>query len=488
MADATLTYHTRFSSSPDAAPPQGLLALVLIWSQDEPSRVGELLPIAPSSSKEGVVYGRESKGQTLEKDRVRLSLQRPGRMEPMALSQSPRISRNQLKIRHRKDGNLEVENLGRLPLFHNGTAVDAALVGPGDILELKEQQLFLCVERMSEMPPIDPPPSPDHSFGDADAHGIVGESPGAWALRRALNFAAKASAHILIQGPSGSGKELVAKGLHNLSSRGHKPLVSRNAATFPEGLIDAELFGNAKGFPNPGMIERVGLIGQADGSSLFLDEFGELPSEMQAHLLRVMDEGEYQRLGESQARRSDFRLIAATNRPADQLKHDVAARLKLRITLPSLNERREDIPLIARHLLTGIAARDPAIIAPFLGTTGSSIPRLSPALMASLVRHHYTTHVRELEAFLWQALSGSHGGYLDLTPEMSFAFTPPGEEGGAKGPVDPMSVTKEQLMESLTRHKGVQARVWKELGLTNRFVLRRLLKKYDINPEEFDTI
>ena len=117
----------------------------------------------------------------------------------------------------------------------------------------------------------------------------------------------------MLLGETGTGKELAARAVHRFSTRADRPLVARNAATMPAGLIDAELFGNARNYPNPGMAERPGLVGQADGGFLFLDEIGELPSELQAHLLRVLDAGgEYQRLGESRVRRSDFRLLAAT--------------------------------------------------------------------------------------------------------------------------------------------------------------------------------
>src|SRR5690348_15490748 len=132
---------------------------------------------------------------------------------------------------------------------------------------------------------------------------------------------ARRPGHVLLTGASGTGKELAARAIHALSKRSGQRLVARNAATLPESLIDAELFGNAKNYPNPGMAERAGLVGQADGSTLFLDEIAELPSSSQAHLLRVLDDGEYHRLGDGLARRSDFRLVAATNRDVSSLKH-----------------------------------------------------------------------------------------------------------------------------------------------------------------------
>src|SRR6185295_18995653 len=113
---------------------------------------------------------------------------------------------------------------------------------------------------------------------------------------------------------------LVARALHSRS--GMSKLTSRNAATLPEALVEAELFGNLKNYPNPGMPERPGLIGAADGGCLFLDEFAELPQPAQAHLLRALDQGEYQRLGDATVRHARFRLIAATNRPESALRRD----------------------------------------------------------------------------------------------------------------------------------------------------------------------
>ncbi len=122
-----------------------------------------------------------------------------------------------------------------------------------------------------------------------------------------LAFAAQSSHHVLVQGDSGSGKELAARAIHALSSRQRGPFVTRNAATLPEGLVDAELFGTVRGYPHAGSPERRGVIGEADGGTLFLDEIGELRHDLQAHLLRVLDHGgEYQRLGDARTRRSTF--------------------------------------------------------------------------------------------------------------------------------------------------------------------------------------
>src|SRR5262249_46773968 len=147
-----------------------------------------------------------------------------------------------------------------------------------------------------------------------------------------LGMIAPRSGHVIVFGTSGTGKELVAAALHGLSGRSGA-FVARNSVTLPEALVDAELFGNLKGYPNPGMPDRAGLVGAAHGGSLFLDEFGELPLSAQAHLLRVLDAGEYQRLGETGVRRADFRLLAATNRAESAFRQDVLARFDFRLKL-----------------------------------------------------------------------------------------------------------------------------------------------------------
>ena len=149
------------------------------------------------------------------------------------------------------------------------------------------------------------------------------------------------------------------------------------------------------------------MVGQADGSSLFLDELAELPQAAQAHLLRVLDQGEYHRLGEASARRSDFRLIAATNRDPASLKADLFARLILRIGVPDLDARRDDVPLLVRHIIRR-AARAGDELARRLVADGQRDPEREIAIevMRELLARRYPLNVRELESTLWQALTG----------------------------------------------------------------------------------
>jgi two-component system nitrogen regulation response regulator GlnG/two-component system response regulator HydG len=381
---------------------------------------------------------------------------------------------------------VRVKNAGQCRLSRNGVGITEADVAPGDTLELGKQMVLLCVRRPAWL--VGQPPAREVAFGGADEHGIVGESPAIWELRGRIASIGPRSGHVFIRGESGSGKELVARALHASSPRAGRPLIARNAATFPEGLIDAELFGNARNYPHAGMPERPGLIGEADGGTLFLDEFAELPVSLQAHLLRVLDSGEYHRLGEARARRSNFRLVAATNRAASALKHDVLARLPFRIETPGLGDRREDIPLLASRLLRGIARDDQEIARRFFETgEGEPVPRVAPSLMSALVRHTYTTHVRELATLLWRSLAGSRGRRIELCAEMGLGGAPPIEEAdierSASTPPRPDGqgdLGAAAIQAALDANNGSIEETWRALGLSSRHALTRLIQKHGV--------
>jgi two-component system nitrogen regulation response regulator GlnG/two-component system response regulator HydG len=223
------------------------------------------------------------------------------------------------------------------------------------------------------------------------------------------------------------------------------------------------------------MPERPGLVGEADGSTLFLDEIGELPRELQAHLLRFLDAGEYQRLGDAKRRTVDARVVAATNRPVSQLKADLAARFPLRVRTPALHERREDVPLLARHLLQALVRGGDAHTSRFAAEDGH--PRMSRELMIALVNHLYTTHVRELSSVLFRAALESTSSVVGLTSGAREAL---GLAGGATSTALPHDISREELVTALERHGGVREKVWRTLGLPNRYVLKRLLKKHGL--------
>lgn len=454
-------------------------SLVIVHAAD-PRRVGEAL--VPRTQHAPYVFGRGPRGEDDPHPRLSLVRQRPGKNDPCEPLDDEHVSRVQLSLVWRGD-ELHVENLGRRELYGtDGKVLRSASLAPGDLLEIKGKLLFVCVARPPVMPPARSWGKLAAPFGQPDAFGFVGESAVAWKLRDAAAFLGARSAHVLLLGESGTGKEIAARMIHEISGRGQKRLVSRNAATLPAGLIDAELFGHVANYPNAGMPERLGLVAEADGSTLFLDEIGELSHELQTRLLRVLDErGEYQRLGDPRPRTSKFRLIAATNRSASALKHDVAARFRLRLSIPPIGERREDIPLVARHLLRKAAAQDPEIGERFLeGWDGKSgEPRLSLALVRELVRHEYRTHVRELDTLLWASLASSPGKVAELTEETRLALGE-SEPESVRPRIDVKELDEETVRAAIAKAGGVHEKAWRDLGLANRHVLKRLVKKYGI--------
>jgi DNA-binding NtrC family response regulator len=229
------------------------------------------------------------------------------------------------------------------------------------------------------------------------------------------------------------------------------------------------------------MPEREGIVGAADGGTLFLDEIGELPTELQTHLLRLLDAGgEYHRLGEAAARRSDLRIVAATNRPPSDLKHDFAARFPVRVTVPGLDQRREDIPLLARHLLIEAAQKQPTLRAHFFeDRPGGSYPRIDPDFIEALLHCEWSTHVRELRALLWGSIRASREHYLVLPPELKRAWRRDQAEPESCEEPSPRAIR-----EALALHRGNQSRAYAALGLPSRFALYRLMRKHGIEPRD----
>ncbi len=447
------------------------LGFLVLWNTDEPGTIGAFLPIVAGATASTQVLGRGAARPSDEHARLVAVRQRPQRNEPLPPFESPSLSRTQLLIRRVAPERLELVNVGRRRLFVNGKPVEELEVGPGDVVELGVQLTLLCAMRPRQFDEFAPGLS--FPFGEPDPHGIVGESLAAWNLRRELAFTAPRGGHVLVAGNTGTGKELVARAIHSTSKRSG-PLVARNAATFPETLVDAELFGNMKGYPNPGMPERKGLFGAANTGTLFLDEFGDLPSGAQAHMLRVLDDGEYHRLGEASARRSDFRLIAATNRPEATLRADIVARFEFRLRTPDLVERREDIPLIARHLLRLMYADDPELRQRFLLPNG--LPRLGSGFVRLLVQQNYGANVRELRNLLWRSVSTSRGDSLQW-PEPP----PPDAMPAASNAPSDGEFTGSELQRALDANNGSIEKTWRTLGLSNRHVLNRLLRKHGVS-------
>jgi DNA-binding NtrC family response regulator len=463
-----------------ARAPTRHLHLVLAWSLDEPERLGESIAVTGP-----LCVGR---GEPLADDPAPRALpqrMRPGATQPTQPIANARISRLQLLVQPAEQDALELRSLGRAQMRINGRPTSHGLVRAGDVIELHNAAVFLVWERPLCLPACQNAPTPSFAFGAADSFGLVGESEAAWALREALAFAASTERHVLLLGQSGTGKELAARTLHGLSARRARPLLARNAATLPEGLIDAELFGNVKNYPNPGMSERPGLIGEADDSTLFLDEIGDLPERSQVHLLRVLDSGgEYQRLGDAKPRRSRLRLVAATNRPLEALKHDFLARFTHRIVLPGLAERREDLPLLLAAILRRTALENPQIAARFFERRKGALaePRLAPDLVIRLLGHPFTHHVRELERLVWLAIGTAVADYIGLTADVERELAE-----SAESSTDTSELDRDTLAKALADNERSPTKTAKALGLKNRYVLIRLLKKHGLSATESDS-
>lgn len=455
MSDSTLSTELPYAAN---LPPQPVWGLSIAWSLEEPERVGQTFLLRGSSAEIGRGPGEagvmRSSPATVRGGEVRL--QPPLRTR--------RISRLQLKL---QDGAaLKVDNVGKTPMLVDGKPVASARLREHQVLEL-ENSLVLVVVRCS-LVPLDV--DRDFSFGSADPLGLVGESDVLWRLRRSLAELRELPGHVLIAGPSGAGKELCARGLRTRAT-----WVARSAATIPDGLAAAELFGNRKDYPNAGMPDRPGLVGEADGGTLYLDEIGELPLPVQTSLLRVLDAGEYQRLGETRTRRAQLRLVGATNQPLDRLRHDLLARFRHRLALPGLDERVADIPLLVRHQLE--LARTHGASARFFDPH----PRMAPRLVRSLLERRWTTHARELDGVLWAALRGSPHDHLDLvepeqTPSPTGSTTTWRSWRGT--PAD--ALPPEVIQACLDEHNGAQEAAWQALQLSSRHVLRRLIQRHGL--------
>ena len=433
-----------------------VLGFVALSSVESGIPAGAFFPVRSPTPQ---IFGRGASRAEDEHPRIRGVVQRPGRNALLPPFEIGWLSRVQMRLSFTQDG-LVVESVGKCSTRINGEPLTIAQVRAGDLIEIGQQILLICVERPYVLPNFESDAT--HACGEPDEHGIVGESLAIWNLRQQICFAGRRPGHVLIHGASGTGKELVAAAIHRTSQPG-VPWVARNAGTLPDSLIDAELYGNARGYPNPGAPERKGLIGAAHQSSLFLDEFAELPMAAQTHLLRVLDAGEYQRLGESNMRCSEFRLIAATNRPLSDLRRDVLARFAFRLELPGLKQRLEDIPLLTRHWLGCLSKADPSITQRFCTATGE--PRLAPGFMSALLRLPLDGNVRDLRNLLWMAIGSSTGDSLALRSM----------EGPAG--VENADLSAERLSAILAENSGSIEKTWRALGLSNRFALTRLMKK-----------
>jgi transcriptional regulator with GAF, ATPase, and Fis domain len=270
---------------------------------------------------------------------------------------------------------------------------------------------------------------------------LVGDGPALGAVARKIDLVAPTDAAVLVLGESGTGKELVAREVHRRSRRAGKPLVKVNCAAVPRELYESEFFGHARGAFTGALRDRAGRFELADGGTLFLDEVGEIPLDLQAKLLRVLQEGELERVGEERTRRVDVRLVAATNRDlraeaeAGRFRLDLYYRLSVfPVELPPLRKRTEDVPLLAEHFLRQVARK-----------LGRPAPRLTLAAVRQLQQYPWPGNVRELQHVIERGVITAEGGRLAV--ELPSVTPPPPRV--AAGPARPDRVLTDAEVRQL---------------------------------------
>ncbi len=340
--------------------------------------------------------------------------------------------------------------------FYQKACLDSALTHLTDTLKKTEQQL-----------------RSRRALRQVDAtvpSGLVGTSA---AMIRTLDLArrvAKVDSTVLITGESGSGKERLARFIHDESARTAGPFLAINCAAVPETLLESELFGHTRGSFTGATQDRFGLFEAANGGTLLLDEIGDVPPSMQVKLLRVLQEREVRRVGENRTRTINVRVLAATNRDlladvhAARFRQDLYYRLRVvEVVVPPLRERREDILPLARQLLAGAAKR-----------LGRKLPTLTPNAANLLLRYTWPGNVRELENALERAVALAQTNRIDvddLPPEVG-SVPPPSAVAGEVRPL--AEVERDYIAAALRASGGNRAKAAKQLGIGEATLYRKL--------------
>jgi DNA-binding NtrC family response regulator len=306
----------------------------------------------------------------------------------------------------------------------------------------------------------------DRRFG---FENLIGTTPAMVALYEEIAAVADTSATVLLQGPTGTGKELLAHAVHQRSRRKNAPFIRVNCAAIPEALLESELFGHEKGAFTGAVRQHQGKFEQADGGSILLDEIGEIDAYTQVKLLRVLENGEFQRVGGKQTLRVDIRVIAATNKDLrketreGRFREDLFYRLNVvALAVPALRERIADIPLLVDHFLAKVAQRN-----------GFPTPRISAKAMAALQRYPWPGNVRQLEHTIERAVILSRGADIE---ELRLPDTD--DDAAAAGPTrwlpppgvslpDWLSTVERNVLIDALRDAGhVQAQAARRLGVS----------------------
>ncbi len=345
-----------------------------------------------------------------------------------------------------------------------------------EVLELTMQRALDHMRLQEENQALRQKLPPDFELSD-----IIGQSPAMQDLLQTVARIAPTEATVLIAGPSGTGKELIAKAIHANSERKSGPLVTVNCSALSENLLESELFGHEKGAFTRADKKREGRLMQAHKGSIFLDEIGEIPWIMQAKLLRVLQQREIQRVGSDKAVYVDVRILAATNKDlyqevqAGNFRDDLYHRLNvIRVDLPPLNAREGDIPLLAEHFLQQFSRKN-----------RKQIKGFTPQAMDMLLKYPWPGNVRELENAVERAVILAGGEYvtprdLPLGMQSSQEMEPIQESGYGGQPLE--EVEKLAILETLEHTGGNKSEAARLLDIT-RATLHKKLKKYGLTSD-----
>jgi len=310
---------------------------------------------------------------------------------------------------------------------------------------------------------------------------IVARSAAMTKLFEMLPTIAESASTVLIEGPSGTGKELFARAIHSLSPRRNKPFIAVSCAALPDTLLESELFGHKAGAFTDARRNKPGRFVLANGGTIFLDEIGDVSPAMQLRLLRVLQERVIEPLGSVEPVKVDVRVVAATNKGLRELvregtfREDLYYRIHvINLKLPSLSHRREDIPLLVDHM-----------VAKFTRLQGKNIAGVSDEVMARLMEYDYPGNVRELENIIEQAFVLCRGGLIELLhlpPELRPAAAP---ESGGPGPMSLGAMEKLLIAETLRRHHGNRKKASSQLGI-DPATLYRKIRALDIETPNRD--
>jgi two-component system response regulator HydG len=321
---------------------------------------------------------------------------------------------------------------------------------------------------------------------------IVGRSPVMKGVLEIVAQVAPSSATVLIQGESGTGKEVIAQAIHDLSPRVNHPFIKVSCAALPETLLEAELFGYERGAFTGAIARKEGRFELANGGTLFLDEIGEVSPTVQVKLLRVLQVGEFERLGGTKTIRADVRLVAATNMNLLEavekkvFREDLYSRLNvITLTLPPLREREEDIPLLAHHFLEIFKKKN-----------NKEVKGFTQEALEVMLRYTWPRNVRQLENAIERAVVLSKGEMIvsgDLPPEILKAMTlPTGEQGALMDEKTisialgtPMDIIEKRVIEETLRHsRGDKNVASKILGISTRTIYRKIEEDKEEDKKE----